>query len=185
MSNVRFIGLGLFTILVILLICCVLSLFSGCKCTMCGEDDAIQTTPTPTEQLWQAVKKSNWLVTISILGVAAGAFAFLNGSKIGLPAIGASCISLFMALAVARFATWMAICGLIGSILAVIISVLVKNKALKEFICNIQNIKKAAKDNGNTISEEAIEGILSKQVKSTKKVVQKVKNVLKLKGEIE
>ena len=141
--------------------------------------------PTPTGQLWQAVKKSDWLVTFSILGIAAGVFAFLNGSKMGIPAIASCCVSLFMALAVARFATYMAVCGMIGSCAAVGISVLVKNRALKEIIFGVQNIKnniqddsKENHDNFNLALKEA------QKHKSTKKIVQKIKSKAKLKGEL-
>ena len=170
-------------IICILIALCVICLICGCKCLPFWNNKPIQTDPVlkPTEQLWNVVKKSNWLVTFSILGIAAGAFAFFNGSKMGLPAIGAGCVSLFMTLATARFATWMAICGMIGSCVAVIASILIKNKALKDIICNIQKIKDTAKDNGNSISGNVIKETLLKQEKSTQKLVQKIKNNLKLK----
>ncbi len=133
---------------------------------------------TPIQQLYKAAKNSNWLVTISILGVAAGAFAFLNGSKMGLPCIGASCISLFMALAVARFSMWMAVFGLIGSLASVCISVLVKNRAVKEIVTNVQDLKKAG-----WMPIDA-KKIILKQTKSTQKLVQNVKSKLKLQRKI-
>jgi len=171
-------------IICILISLLIFVLISGCKSIPMWNNKPIQTNPssTPTDQLWDAVKKSNWLITFSILGIATGFFAFLNGSKMGLPAIGASCISLFMALAVARFATWMAICGLIGSCAAVGISILVKNKAFKDIICNVEKIKDIAKENGNTVSQPMIKAALTDQSKSTRKLVQKVKSNLKLKN---
>lgn len=177
------------TIVICILITLIILLsISGCKSLpIFGGGGNVSTLPIPskpTEQLWDAVKKSNWLVTFSILGIAAGFFAFLNGSKMGIPAIGASCVSLFMALAVARFATWMAICGMIGSVASVGISIIVKNRALREIICNVQAIKKEAKENGNSISQKQIELRLTNQEKSTKKVVQKIKSALKIRGEL-
>ena len=157
-----------------------LGLIGGCS-LFPTSGSTIATVPTATQQLWKAAKNSNWLVTISILGVAAGAFAFLNGSKMGLPCIGASCISLFMALAVARFSTWMAVFGLIGSLAAVGISVLVKNRAVKEIVVGVQKYKDgySGSDSRSYLTDK-----LKEQSKSTKKLVQNVKSKLKLEGKI-
>jgi len=171
-------------IICILILLCILFMITGCNSLPFLQSKPIPKIPTPSDQLWKAVKDSNWLITFSILGIAAGFFAFFNGSKMGLPAIGASCVSLFMALAVARFATWMAVCGLIASIASVAISIIIKNKALKDFVCNIQHLKDGCKKNGNSISVEAINAELKDQEKSTKKVVQQIKSGLKLKGEM-
>lgn len=164
-------------------------LFSMLFCSGCHSGNIVSNghnllpAPTPQQQLWNAAKKSNWLVTVSILGMAAGFFAFLNGSKLGIPCIGASGISLFMALAVARFAVWMAVFGLIGSVCATLVSVLVKKKALSEIIQGFQYVKnelipKKKRSEANQIMAEA------QKNKSTKKVVQNVKTSLKLKGSI-
>ena len=132
------------------------------------------------EQLFDAVKGSNWLVTFSILGMAAGVFALMNGSKIGIPAVIASGASLFMALAVARFATFMAICGMVGALAAVGISILVKHRALREIIGNVQHIKESLSNEGNKedICKD-IKSVLGKQTNSTKKLVSKIKLRLK------
>lgn len=159
-----------------------------CMCSSCSllpaSSNPIITGPIPSagQQLWKAAKDSNWLVTVSILGIAAGAFAFLNGSKIGLPCIGASCISLFMSLAVARFSTWMAIFGLIGSLAAVGISVLVKNRAVQEIVAGGQEFKKDLNSYPPAPRFNKIQSEI--QSKSTKKLVQNVKSKLKLKGKI-
>ena len=166
--------------LIFMLICWgVLAILSGCSVFRPGSS-TITTVPTAAQQLFKAAKNSNWLVTISILGVAAGAFAFLNGSKIGLPCIGASCISLFMALAVARFSTWMAVFGLIGSLASVGISVLVKNKAMKELVTGVQALKPI--EGGDYSATNKI--LADIQSKSTQKLVQNVKSKLKLKGKL-
>lgn len=170
----------------IITICTIglITLFGGCTTLtkLLPSSNTIITgpVPTPTQQLWKAAKNSNWLVTLSILGIAAGGFAFMNGSKMGLPCIGASCISLFMALAVARFSTWMAVFGLIGSLAAVGISVLIKNRAVKEIVVGVQVVK-----NRHKVIRSATNDMLTKQQsKSTQKLVQNVKNKLKLRGEI-
>ncbi len=166
-------------IVVIIFTLFLMMLLSGCSLLPTSGGSIITgPVPTPIQQLYKAAKNSNWLVTISILGVAAGAFAFLNGSKMGLPCIGASCISLFMALAVARFSMWMAVFGLIGSLASVCISVLVKNRAVKEIVVGVQEYK------SNTVIGTMNSVLAEKQSKSTQKLVQSVKSKLKLEGKI-
>lgn len=153
------------------------SMFSGQR-----SQSTITTSPTPGVQLWQAAKKSNWLVTISILGIAGGVFAMANGaSKLGIATIASSSASLFMALAVARFSMWLAVCGLVGSIAAVLFSILARRKALVEIIKGVQNFK----INREPLLIEEINGILgAEQANTTKKIVGNIKNELKLKGAI-
>jgi len=128
------------------------------------------------ESLFNAVKGTNWLVTLAILGMAAGVFAFINGSKIGIPVVISCAAALFMSLAVARFALWMAVFGMVGAVAAVAISILVKNKALKEVIGNVKDIKESA-TNGGTKKEicKDIKAALGKQAKSTRKLVNKIR----------
>lgn len=142
-----------------------------------GSDDPVK---DGKESLFDAVKGSNWLVTFSILGMAAGVFAMLNGSKMGIPAIVACAVSLFMALAVARFATWMAVCGMVGACAAVAISVIVKNRALKEVVGNVRDIKESASNGGSKkVLCKDIKSTLLKQTKSTQKLVGKIRTKLK------
>jgi len=131
---------------------------------------------SPQEQLLNAAKGTNWLVAFSILGIGAGVFAFVNGSKIGIPVVVACAVSLFMALAVARFALWLAIFGMVGAVAAVAISVIIKNKALKDVICNVQEIKKSAANGGTKESiQDSIKKVLTRQADSTKALVAKIK----------
>ena len=175
-----YIDLIISILIFILISLCLIAGLSSCSLLPTGGGSTISTVPTAAQQLFKAAKNSNWLVTISILGIAAGAFAFLNGSKIGLPCIGASCISLFMALAVARFSTWMAVFGLIGSLASVGISVLVKNKAVKEIVMGTQIVKDSQEINSSIVNDILVEN----QTKSTQKLVQSVKSKLKLEGKI-
>lgn len=152
----------------------ILILFiAGCACL---GPATISTIPTPVEQLWNTTKQTNWLATISILGIAAGVFALMNSNKIGIPATVASCISLFMTLAVARFAVWMAICGLIGSTVICVASILLKNKALKDIIIGVQTLK-FDNPNGSKILQ-------AQQSKSTQRLVQQIKGDLKVREKI-
>lgn len=140
----------------------------------------IDTIVKPAVQLWYAAKTSNWLVTMSILGIAGGVFATLNGQKWGLAVVVSCSVSLFMSLAVARFAWWMAICGLFGSVGLCIASILARKKALVEIIKGVQRYK----DKADERSKAYIKDDLLDQSKSTQKIVQNIKSDLKVKGEI-
>ena len=179
--------------LVFMLICMVLFII-GCNSgwTWPGsKPDTITTPPTPSGQLWQTVKKSNWLVTLAIPIIALGAVAMFNGAgKLGMSAIIFGCVNLFMALATARFALWMGIFGLIGSATAVVASILTKNKALQEIIKGVQKHKKVLQitDWKSSIVDTYVKGDLNHELEqqspTTQKIVQDVKTKLKLKKEI-
>jgi len=163
-------------IVVLFLVCLILILSGGCLAGWGQQDSKPPDLSKGQSQLWDAVKNSNWLVTLSIVGIAASVFAYLNGSKLGLAGVAACCVSLFMALAVARFATWMAVCGLIGSVVASVVSILVKNTALKEIITGVQKYRHSTAnltciDNDLTDAQEH---------ESTKKIVKKVKAKLEV-----
>jgi len=159
----------------------VTALASGCSAL---QGDSVITIPTAGEQLWQAAKSSNWLVTLSIIGIAGSVFATLNGSKTGIAGIAACSVSLFMALAVARFAWWMALFGLAGSTALVAASIIARKKALVEIIKGIEHIKIAGSDT-NLVREGTVNNQLSNnQSAPTQKIVQEIKTDLKLKGEI-
>jgi len=140
---------------------------------------------TSKDQLWQTIKglTPNWL---AIPVIALGAVAMFNGAaKLGMSCIIFGSVNLFMALATSRFGFWMALCGWVGSMAAVAASILAKNKAVRELIGNLQTIKETAKeDNVDLVFQDKIKETLAKQVKSTKKIVKKVKDSLRLKGEI-
>jgi len=134
---------------------------------------------TPANQLWQAARQTNWLVTVSIIIIAFGAVAFFQGMvKLGTSAALFGCVTLFLSLATARFALWMAVFGLVGAVAVVAASILLKNRALVEMISGTQKLKEGLnKDESNKI--------LSKpQSKSTQKLVQTIKTNLKLKGRL-
>jgi len=136
--------------------------------------------PTPAVQIWQAAKSSNWIVTISILGIAGGVFAALNGQKWGMAVIISCSVALFMSLAVARFAWWMAICGLVGSVGLCMASILARKRALVDIIKGGQKFKKnfGAEGEKYFTTHEFNRIQDSIQSKSTKKIVKKIKEKL-------
>ena len=128
--------------------------------------------PTPTVQIWQAAKSSNWIVTMSILGIAGGVFATLNGQKWGMAVVVSCSVALFMSLAVARFAWWMAICGLFGSVGLCVASIMSRKRALVEIIKGVQGYR-------STIDTRCIDMELDhQQSEPTKKIIKKIKEKL-------
>jgi len=174
------------TFLVVCLVCIITLVFigllcySGCQFSPSAPHNPLP--PLPQQHLWTAISGTNWLVTISILGVAVGFFAFLNGSKMGLPFIGACGVALFMSLAVIRFATWIAVLGLLGSVAAIVLSIVVKKKALREIIIGVENVKRFKFNSNEKASVNRLMG--EPQSKITEKVVQDIKSTLKAKKEI-
>ena len=153
---------------------------SGCAALQ--HRDTPTVAPAPGVQLWQTVKKSNWLVTLAIPIIALGAVAMFNGAaKLGMSAVIFGCVNLFMALATARFALWMSVFGLIGSVAVVAASILARKKALVEIIKGVQDYRDN-KVNGANLDMRLTE---AQKSKSTQKIVQNIKANLKVKGEIE
>jgi len=179
----------IFTIILVTLI-----LFSGCNPSKFAasifDKPNINTSeqkpaPSVAKQLYDTAKKANWMTTLAIPIIALGAVAIFNGAaKIGMSAIIFGTVSLFMALATARFAFNMAIIGLIGSVAAVAFSILIKNKALKDVITNVQVIKaKAKSDNIDSVFQDKIKDVLKEQAGTTKKLINKVKSKLNFNSE--
>jgi len=160
---------------------------SGCRfCTSVMDGifgkpaDSTSDIITPAATLYKTIWKTNWVTTLAIPIIALGAVAMFNGAaKLGMSAIIFGSVNLFMALATARFAFWMAVFGLIGSTAAVLMSVLIKNKALKDVVSNVQEIKASAA-NGGTKEEivKDIKEVLCGQAKTTQKLVRRIKNKL-------
>jgi len=144
----------------------------------------IITVPGPAEILYKTVVKTNWLATASLIGIVVSVFALLNGSKMGLAGIGASCAGLFLTLAVARFAFWLAIVGLVGSIAIGLWSVFIKTRALTEIIEGIQAIKNRYKDvsyiSPAAFKVQANTILANHQSDSTVKIVETTKEKLNL-----
>ena len=140
-----------------------------------------EVAPSPTVQLWKAAKNSNWLVTVSILGIAISTAAFVNGSKAALPIGMGSLAALGMTLATIRYSQWIALCSFVAAMLIFFATVLKKNTALKQIIIGVQELKSyigaGAKEIANRLLSE-------NQNKDTTKLVLNEKANLKLAGKI-
>lgn len=182
----------------LLVICALMSLIvfstmTGCATmrTMLGMKTASSTVQnfipsSPASQMWKVVAKTDWVVTLCLLGFAGGLFTFLNGKpKLGI-AIMISCIgTLFLGLAVHRFPTWMAIFGFIGSIAGCAAALVMKHRAIIEVIKGGQEFKKEMKKNGSAkMAKVFIDKQVEKQSPTTQKLIKKIKSDLKLKGQL-
>jgi len=130
--------------------------------------------PTPQERLYDSIKKSNWLVTLSILGIAAGVFALINGAaKLGAASIAASATSLYLSLAVARYAEW-------SSIAAALFSIVARRRALFEIIEGNEIYKKIIEANPKAAYKQSFASVHDDvQSKSTRKLVADVRASIK------
>jgi len=162
------------TMAIIILVLAIITILTGCS-LLPTSNNPIQTTPV--KQLTNVVYKLSWMPMLSVLGIAGGVFALMNGFKWGLSAIVACGVSLFMSLATARYSGFMAICGLVGSILIMVGSVIVKNKALIEIITGIEKAK-ANSEHREYIKAVVNEHIAPAQTKHTKNIVKAIKSKL-------
>ncbi len=111
--------------------------------------------------------------TLTIIGVMAGVFAFLNGQKIGIPLIITCFVGLSMKLAVVRFGFWIGLLGAMGNIILLTYTILIKNRALREIVTGVEVFKKR-------IPTSSIKNNLENAQKheSTKSIVKKIKEKL-------
>ncbi len=139
-----------------------------------------------TKIIYETIRSTDWLISLFLIGCVAGLFAGLNGLKIGWLGA-ASCIGGILiksALSTIWIYWFMSFC-LAGCILAVIASILLKNKALIEIIKGVQKAKDGmVVVDGENPAKVALEVELGHQSKPTQKLVQLIKGDLKVKGEI-
>lgn len=187
--SVRTLYIMLVVMGIVLSVLAVTVSLSGCAVLEAGRDFLLgkPTIPfvpdTPKGQLWETIKgmTPNWLaIPVIALGVA----VVYNGfRKLGVSCILFGSVNLFMGLATARFGFWMALFGFIAAMAALVASMLTKNKALRDIIGNIQDVKEIARDdNVDIVFQDKIKEVLAGQVKSTKKIVAKIKTKARAKG---
>lgn len=182
-------------ILIILLLIGLVSFYSSCS-VFGGKQDKPVVVPPEKEDppdiktgFLDAVREINWLLPVAILGIGMSIFSLvlIPNSKLGFAGLAACSVTLFIALAVARFAWWMAVFGLMAILaanIAVVVGIVTKNKAVRQLVKGFQLVKESEmpllehQKIANTIMHD-------EQSPSTEKMVLKVKSDLKLKKEIE
>ena len=169
----------LLTIIILLLM--FMAFAGGCSLFQMSPADKLASLPeTPQQQLFQTLAKTNWLFTLSIVGVGAGFFAFLNGSSKGLQFMAACFIVISLIIGITRYSAVIAVISIIGTACLTLYSVLVKNKAMREVVQGVQNIRYELDDaDKDTITKNRIDNYLGfSQSKTTKAIVKKIKTVL-------
>jgi len=134
-----------------------------------------------TQTIISTIKSTDWLFSGFLVIIFFGLAAGLNGMKSGFLVSLAALVSLSLkaALSVVWVYWALALLALAGGLL-VALSVLVKNKAIREFIANIQKIKTITDDVPEAIHIKKVptrvRAVLEEQSVETKKIVKKVKN---------
>jgi len=167
---------------------CIFSILTigltGCGLAQSAIDIVCGTPPTdesltPEETSKVALhSRLNWLSIASIVGIAIAA-ATVNSSRLAMPIFAGCVASLGVSLAVMEYAGFLAIGSLISVVCIFVYSILIKNRAVKELITGAQELKEI---NGN--SKLGSKVLFDVQSVSTRKIVNKIKNALKLQGKM-
>jgi len=151
----------------------ILTIVAGC--TALRFDDTEQVTATPIVKnpaFRDIVHKTNWMATLAVVGIALSAMAYINGNTKAVGIFVGSCVALGVSLAVARYASIIAIASLVAGGIVFLYSVGVKNIALKELISNIQELRYCYDaDKRHEITKQ----LADKQSPTTRQLVKKIK----------
>lgn len=150
----------------ILLIVCI---FLLCGCSLLPMREV---TTEPTSVLTKVVMEHNWIVTVSILGIAFSVMAFVNGNKYAAVVFIGSCTALGTTLAVIKYANVIAIASLAAAVVVFITTILKKNHAIRDLIWGIEKVKAVEYPH----QRKEVNKVLEKsQVNGTKTIVHQVK----------
>lgn len=160
----------------------LLFLLGGCNVLQPQESKPVLDPINPATQIiWKTIQSTDWISSLFILAIAGGVFVGLNGLKSGWLASLAAFVGLIVKAGMSSvYVYWM--CGLlfIGVVVLILVSVFIKNRAIKELICGIQKNK-----DGLGVARETVNGTLAReQSKETRNLVLDTKAKLKKKGEI-
>lgn len=157
---------------------------TGCSMIPIQQADSVIDNPIPpaTKVIWKTIKSTDWLASLFILCIAGGVFAGLNGLKAGWVAVISALVGLVVKAGMSNVYMYWG-CGLIllAVIVLVIVSIVIKNKAIKELICGTQKLRDEfiLQDR-----DTAVKVLAENQSKETTKLVLNTKANLKLKGKI-
>ena len=166
----------LISALLLLLLLILIVMTSGCALFQ-GQSDSL---PDPGSDLVsKIIVQNNWLLTISILGVGAGFFAFLNGNSKGLSIMATCFVVMSIVLMLAKFAIWLAIFATICSFGLLAYTILTRKRALKEIIETVEKTREDLSEDmdnhlfGNEESNGYVKNLI--QHPATIKLVKKIK----------
>ena len=157
----------------------VILFLSGCAILQpkIAGDKLANLPTTGTQAMFQTLKGNNWLFTLSIIGVGAGFFAFLNGSSKGLQFMAACFIVISLIIGVTKYSAIIATISMLGTIGLMGYSMWIRKKAMKEVV---QGVQVARTDPSVTEDEDVVSVLDMFQSKATKKIVKTIKDTLNL-----
>ena len=155
----------------------VILFFSGCAVFQprTAGDKLANLPTTGTQAEFQTLKGNYWLFTLSFIGVGAGFFAFLNGSSKGLQFMAACLLVLGLIIGITKYSAIIAAVTMIGTVGLMGYSMWVQKKAMKEVVQGVQGVRTIASK--KTVIDAYLSGT---QSKTTKSIVRKIKDTLKL-----
>ncbi len=171
----------------VLLLAIIVSLLIFIVCSGCailqprGNGNTLADLPTTgTEAMFQTLKKANWLYTLSIIGVGAGFFAFLNGSSKGIQVMASCLVVLSLIIGMTKYSAIIAAIAMIGAVCLMIYSTLIKGKALREVIQGVEKIRDFPINPTikNDLAANIVPALRSVQSKTTQAIVKAVRNTL-------
>ena len=157
----------------------VILFFTGCAMFQpkSQEDNLAKLPKTPTQQMFQTISKTNWMFTLSIFGVGAGFFAFLNGSSKGLQLSAACLVVISLIIGLTRYSAIIAGVSMVGTVGLLGYSMWVRKKALQEVVEGVQEVRSRA--DAERADEHVILAALSSvQSKTTEAIVKTIRNAL-------
>ncbi len=181
------------TDMVLMALCIMLLIFLALACSGCailqprGGNTIADLPTTGPEAMFQTLKKANWLFTLSVIGVGAGFYAFLNGSSKGIQVMASCFVVLSLIIGMTKYSAVIAAIAMIGAVCLMIYSMLVKGKALREVIQGVQNVRDIGSSLDGHVTEnnvdmnhsDVITSYLDNvQSKTTKAIVKAVKGKL-------
>jgi hypothetical protein len=157
----------LLVVLYLIVLLMVLS-FAGCQLIPMGATEPVSDTITTV------VTKTNWLVTVAILGIALSVVAFINGSKMAIPAFVGSCVALGVTLAVIKYAAIIAGITLVLAGGVCVYAIFAKTRAIKELVTGGEKVKAWLDKSEDKKSFNEIHQ--NTQSKTTQALIEKAKN---------
>ncbi|HUW45795.1 MAG TPA: hypothetical protein VMW50_08365 [Dehalococcoidia bacterium] len=159
-------------ILLVILFIVLVTLPAGCSLIHTDPGPIIEPI-TPTQVLYRTVMKTDWLVTLAILGIGGGAYAFFNGHLKGIKFAAACLVVLGITLWITRYGTWVAWITGACAIGLPALTIYLNRKALLQIITGVQNVK----DEGVLVVERQKANRLLSKVQSpeTQAIVKKIK----------
>jgi hypothetical protein len=155
------------TVLLILLVLVAMLLTTGCHLLQ----PKVVYTPDTVETV---ITKTNWLVTVAIIGIALSVVAFINGSRFAIPAFVGCCVALGVTLAVIKYAAVIALGSMVLAGGVCVYTIFVKTRAIKELVAGGEIVKAWSHKPEDADNFDNLHR--NQHSKATQQIVKKVKN---------